>query len=361
MSETKWNVLYFEEWVKKEGLDLIRGNRVDNVYAQPLKPWKRTGGAAVMIQLDGCGELNAAYVQEIPPGGELKPQRHLYEELVFVLAGQGSTSVWCEERKKNHFEWQAGSLFTIPLNAWHQHFNGSGSAPARYISVTTAPIILNLIRNEDFIFNNDAVFPERYNSEEDYFSGKVHWETFTGWDKPTSLAFSNFFADINGLGLRESTRGSKMRSMSFELGNGVLGAHTSLFPSGTFTNIHRHGPGAHVLWLKGEGYSMIWPDGGPKQKEYWAPGTIIVPPAWWWHGHAVVSEEPAQYIALKLSSKRNKIHRLSHGTMRSTRTGGSMLNFEDFPHELLAEMKETFAQECARRGTKVQMQWVFGE
>lgn len=105
----------------------------------------------------------------------------------------------------------------------------------------------------------------------------------------------------------------------------------------------------------------MWPDGGEKIKAPWGPGTVIVPPAWWWHGHAVVSDEPAQYIALKLSSKKNKIHRMSHGTMRSTRTGGNMLNFEDFPPELLAEMKDIFAQECAKRGTKAQMQWLFGE
>jgi len=30
------------------------------------------------------------------------------------------------------------------------------------LAVTTAPIMMNLIRNVDFIFHNDAVFPERY-------------------------------------------------------------------------------------------------------------------------------------------------------------------------------------------------------
>ena len=62
MSESKWNVLYFEEWVKKEGLDLIRGHKVEDVFTQPLKPWARTGGKAVQIQLEGTGELNASYM-----------------------------------------------------------------------------------------------------------------------------------------------------------------------------------------------------------------------------------------------------------------------------------------------------------
>ncbi len=53
---------------------------------------------------------------EIPVGGQLKPQRHVYEELIFILSGRGSTSVWLDAKKKNSFEWQAGSLFAIPLN-----------------------------------------------------------------------------------------------------------------------------------------------------------------------------------------------------------------------------------------------------
>ena len=169
MAEMKWNCLYYDEWVKNEGLDLVRGAKVDNVYTEPLKDWDRTGGKAVQIQLDGTGEMNSAYICEIPVGGELKPQRHVYEEMLFILSGRGSTSVWLDPKNKNSFEWQAGSLFAVPLNCHYQHFNGSGTEPARYLAVTTAPIMMNLMRNDDFIFNNDAVFPERFNSEEKLF------------------------------------------------------------------------------------------------------------------------------------------------------------------------------------------------
>jgi quercetin dioxygenase-like cupin family protein len=354
--EQKWNRLYFDEWVAREGLDLIRGTRVDNVYTTPLKPWARTGGSAVQIMLDGTGEQNAAYVQEIAPGKTLSPQKHLYEELVYVLSGRGSTTVWYDADHKSSFEWGAGALFAIPLNARHQYFNGSGTEPARYISVTTAPIMMNLIRNDEFMFDNDAVFPERYAGEEDYFSGKVEMHPYNLWDRPTTIAFSNFFAHINGLGFRESNRGPNSRSMSFEVGNGVLGSHTAEYKGGTFTNIHRHGPGAHVLWLSGQGYSLMFPDGGPKQKEDWGPGTMIVPPSWWWHQHAIVSPEPAQYLALKLSSKRFKVNSLSRGTMLSTRKGGNMMHFEDFPPGLYEELNRIFVEECAKHGTTPHME-----
>jgi len=92
MAAPRWNVLFFEDWVEREGLDLIRGTIVKNVYTQPLKPWKRTGGSGVMIQLDGTGDLDAAYICEIPLGGELNPEKHFYEDLIFVLKGRTTLS-----------------------------------------------------------------------------------------------------------------------------------------------------------------------------------------------------------------------------------------------------------------------------
>lgn len=361
MADSKWNRLYYDDWVAREGLELIRGYAVDDVYTVPLKPWPRIGGNAVQIQLDGTGDQNGAYVCEIPPGGKLEPIKHLYEELVYILQGRGSTTVWYEGRRKNTFEWQTGSLFAIPLNACHQYFNLSGSEPVRFVAVTTAPVMLNLIRDDDFIFDNPAIFPGRYDSQEDFFSAPYTTEIFTGWENPTDLHFSNFFYDIHAIPYHQSNRGVGTRGVSFEVGNGVLGSHSLELPGGTFTNIHRHGPGAHVLWLGGEGYELMWADGGERDKVKvdFHRGTMLVPPSWWWHQHAIVSTEPAEYLALKLSSKRNKVNRLSLGTMNSTRNGGSMLLFEDFPPDLLEECKNIFIEECTKRGTPMHMEPIY--
>ena len=37
--------------------------------------------------------------------------------MILVLTGRGSTSVWNDAGKKVTFEWKAGALFAIPLNA----------------------------------------------------------------------------------------------------------------------------------------------------------------------------------------------------------------------------------------------------
>ncbi len=356
----RWNTLYYDDWVAREGLDLIRGYKVDDVYTVPLKWWPRVGGHAVQIQLDGTGDMNGAYVCEIAPGQQLEPQKHLFEELVYVLRGRGATNVWYEGRPKSTFEWQQGSLFALPLNTWYQHFNLAGDEPVRFLSVTTAPVMLNLIRDDSFIFNNPATFPQRYDSETDYFSRNYKTETFMGWGHPSDVYFTNFIWDINGLPFHPSNRGALAEGASFEVGHGVLGSHTLRMPGGRFTNVHRHGPGAHVLWLSGEGYSLMWPDGGEKVQANWGPGTLLVPPSWWWHQHAIVSAEPAQHLALKLSSKRFKVNRLSEGTMRSSKQGGQMVEFDDFPPGLMDEVTAIFVNECTKRGTPMNMEPISG-
>src|SRR6266508_2737083 len=226
-----WHRLYYDDWVAREGLELIRGHSVDNVFTMPLRHWPRTEGYAAHIALDGAAEQAAAYVQEIPPTRKLNPQRHMFEELVYVLSGRGSTSVWYDENKKRSFEWAAGSLFAIPLNAWYQHFNLSGGEPARYIATTTAPTMMNFIRNDEFIFNNDFRFTDRFAEEEDYFNPEIKKQVFEGWGEPTDICFSNLWPDINRIELyqplenSEISRGIRTASYYFELANGVMGAH----------------------------------------------------------------------------------------------------------------------------------------
>src|SRR5581483_8806595 len=159
--------------------ELIRGHRVDNVFTVPLRYWPRTDAYAVQIELDGSGEQAAAYVQEIAPTKKTNPMRHVYEELVYVLAGRGSTTVWYDEDKKRSFEWGPSSLFAIPLNASYQHFNLSGTEPARYIALTTAPTMMNFVRDDGFIFDNPYRFKDRYDQEQDFFNATVKERTMS--------------------------------------------------------------------------------------------------------------------------------------------------------------------------------------
>src|SRR5258708_22228649 len=89
--------------------------------------------------------------------------------MILVLSGHGSTSVWNDAGQKVTFEWGPGALFSIPLNAWHQHFNASGSEPVRYIGVASPPTRLTLFGSPQFILISVYPFATRYPSEGDYF------------------------------------------------------------------------------------------------------------------------------------------------------------------------------------------------
>src|SRR5205823_4730360 len=142
----------YTRWVRSEGLDIISGFYVPDLHTTALKPWPRRGGRGVFINHDASRTSNDCYVCEIPPGRELAPQRQLFEEMIYVLDGNGSTAVWNDAGQRVQFEWKAGAIFAIPLNASHQHFNGSGKEPVRYVAVTNAPPVMNLYGDVDFVF-----------------------------------------------------------------------------------------------------------------------------------------------------------------------------------------------------------------
>src|SRR5438105_15225764 len=139
-------------WVSDEGLDIISSFYVSNLHTVELKPWPRRGGTGVFLNHDASRTSNDCYVCEIPAGKSLAPQRQLYEEMIYVLDGRGSTAVWNDAGKRISFEWKAGAIFAIPLNCSHQHFNGSGQQPARYVAVTNAPVIINAYGYLGFVF-----------------------------------------------------------------------------------------------------------------------------------------------------------------------------------------------------------------
>src|ERR1700744_1743763 len=146
-------VMPYDRFMQEQDIPIVRDFGVRRVQDLPLKPWKRLGGNGTFIQLFGTEGLWGMYVIEVPGGGALDPEKHLYEEQFLVVEGRGTTEVWQDGGKKHVFEWQKCSLFEIPLNANHQIINAS-SSPALLLVGTSAPNAMNLYGNPDFIFNN---------------------------------------------------------------------------------------------------------------------------------------------------------------------------------------------------------------
>ena len=69
---------------------------------------------------------------------------------------------------------------------------------------------------------------------------------------------TNFVPDTHTIKLTDySERGKGSTNMKFNLAKQTMGAHISEFPVGTYKKGHRHGPGAHVTILSGQGYTII--------------------------------------------------------------------------------------------------------
>src|SRR5438270_13164598 len=118
----------YDNFMETQGVPIYRGIGVRRVQDLPLKPWERMGGRGTFIQLYGTEGKWGCYVVEVPGAGALTAEKHIYEEIYYVVEGRGSTEVWLDGDTKRHvFEWQAGSMFSIPVNAMHRIVNASSS------------------------------------------------------------------------------------------------------------------------------------------------------------------------------------------------------------------------------------------
>ncbi len=333
----------YESWIKQEGISVVEGYGVEDVRGISRQPWGRTGGKGAFIQLKGMEGFTGMYVGEVLPGGLLNPERHLYEELIYILEGVGSTEVWSRgSNKKVQFEWQAGSLFAVPLNSWHRLINGSRER-AVYLAVTSAPVMMDLLHDGEFIFGCDYDFHQRFDGRSDYFvtenkreerGGFVSWET-------------NFIADARSALVDPSeAKGTGVRITAFDMGGSTLVGHIAEWPVGRYHKAHFHQGGAVLLILRSEGYTLMWPQEAGERpylkgrsnqiiKVDWREGSVISPPTGWFHQHFNTGKEKARQLAFRYSGQSGKyllgigkaLNR--EGVRTNTREGGTLLEYED--------------------------------
>ena len=300
----------YDIFMEEQGIPIYREIGVRRVQDLPLKPWKKMGGNGTFIQLLGTEGLWGCYVVEVPGAGALNAERHLYEELYLVVEGRGSTEVWADGNgKKLTFEWQRGSLFSIPINVQHRIVNATRS-PALLLAGTTAPNAMNLYSNTDFIFNCSYNFKDRFNPTDDYYKPKEEIEP----DPVRGLAMrqTNIIPDIINCELPLDNRRSPgyRRIEPHMTGNNFylwIGQHEN----GRYSKAHAHGSAAVLLCLTGKGYTYTWPaslgqtpwkDGKGdlvKRQDYEPVGMVSAAPMGgnWFHAHFGTSKEPLRLTA----------------------------------------------------------------
>src|SRR5947209_8263969 len=164
----------YAAWAANEGVPVIEDFGVD-LLKVPTAPWRRFGIDGALVHLKGRGDFVSIFVLELAPGAKSAPQKHLFEEVVYVLSGHGNTTIETSDGRKHSFEWGPKSLFALPLNSRYQHFNSSGRERARLASTNNLALMLNLFHNDAFVFDNGHEFPERQGAAK-YFSDEGEQE-----------------------------------------------------------------------------------------------------------------------------------------------------------------------------------------
>ncbi|MBI4282861.1 MAG: cupin domain-containing protein [Chloroflexi bacterium] len=358
----------YEPWMEQEGIPIHEGSTgVEDITELPRRPWARLGGSGTFINLEGtkrAGKL--LYIAEIPAGGALAPDKHLYDELIYILRGRGLSEVWYAGQSKVSFEWGEGSLFAVPLNAWHRLVNG-GRQPVLFFAVTNIPYVMDAFRNSEFIFNCDYKFIDRFTGRADYFlPGEKRYK-----ERVENIWETNFVPDV---------RQTFLDDMSLKVQDGQLtqfrlaswtGVHSSEWPVGKYHKAHCHEPGAVLLGLKSEGFVLVWPwecGAHPYQDGYgdrvvkmdWKPNSIYTPFTdsgyqEWFHQHFNTGAGPARHLAVTgggSSFSARIFSKLEEPFFTSVRqVGGRLIDYEDEDPEI----RRMFEEALRQRGVESEM------
>ena len=302
----------YDRFMESEGIPVYRGIGVRRVQDLPLGPWARMGGRGTFIQLYGTEGIWGCYLVEIPSASALRPERHLYEEIFFVVEGRGAAEIRQEgSARRDILEWGPGALFTVPLNAHHRLLNGSASAPALLLAGTSAPMVFNLFTNREFVFNCPFAFTDRYDGGEEAFAPKP---LVLEPDPHRGLAMvrATIIPDAVRVPLPlDNRRSPGFRRLEPHLGGNVFYHWIGQHESGRYSKAHAHESAAVLICIAGKGYTYAWPrEIGTRpwqsgqahrvlRQDYEPVGMVSAAPmgGQWFHQHFGIAQEPLRLMA----------------------------------------------------------------
>lgn len=284
----------YDLWLEKarERMPVFEGLLIQDARTEPLERWEDMGVDGLYIKMADY-QITDGWLLEIPPHGQINPQRHMFEAGMYFFGGPGHITIQQEGQRPQRADFGHRSLFSVPMNVAYQIFNDSDE-PVRVVAVTSFPFIINSMNSEEFAFQNPFVFRDRYDGEEDFLLRSEHARD--------NLTITNMVKDALEFELDEyDHRGKGTTNTHWQMaGNTHIDLHVSEMPGGKYKKAHRHSSDAFILLLSGEGYSLTWPEGRYEDRIRvdWNEGTIFVPPIYWYHQHLNPGKESARYMAI---------------------------------------------------------------
>ena len=319
----------YDEWLaaNKKRIPTFEGLVIQDARTEPLGYWEDMGVNGLYIKMADY-QITDGWILEIPPQGQTKKLRHMFEAGMYFFGGPGYVTVQHAGQRPQRVDFKRRTLFSIPLNVYYQMFNESDE-PVRVVVVTSFPFMINATHNEEFVFNNPFEFRDRYDGDENFTTFSEH--------PRINHTITNVVEDALEFELDEyDHRGKDTTNMHWRMsGNTMIDLHVSEMPSGKYKKAHRHSSDAFILLLSGNGYSITWPEGRYEDRIRvdWNEGTIFVPPIYWYHQHLNPGEGSARYLAI------NAPHLISDLGLR----------FKDQLEPDLPQIKEEWEAELAKQ------------
>lgn len=359
------NLAYYDYMVE-EGIPVYTGLGVRNVRELDLRDWPRLGARGAFLYLAGLEGIKGMHVMEVPGGAVTEPERHLYHEFYLVIEGHGTTETWFEglPGERRLVEWGPGALFYLPPNVSHRLVNATGER-ALILAANNAPPLFNMLRDREFIFNNDYLFRKHYSPEPQFYD--YDDMVYAVPNSKRAQARANYFPDIINAELpldNQRMPGYRRIQPAFR---GFEYDHVGFiaeYPVGRYSRAHHHAAGAVLVCLRGAGYTFTWPvacgatpwkDGKENYvqvQEYEQGGLVAAAPGGgdWFHQHFAVCRERFRVMNYWGGPLPTAMANLNPVTGKSgnlnIRDGGNSVAFSDEdPH-----VREVFAERLAALG-----------
>ena len=244
------------------------------------------------------------------------------------------------------------------------------------LAATTAPNIVNLVRDPEFVLNCPYDFLNRFDPDaEDYF--KPVEEIYADPVRGLAMRRTNVIPDIVNCELPQDNRRSfSYRRVEPHMAGANFYMKIGEYETGQYSKAHKHSSGAILVCIKGEGYSYTWPDrlgqrpwegevGDQVKKQPYQPvGMISAAPMTgdWYHQHFGTAPGGVRYLIFDgpygpgfRSGGAPGSAGMDAGAV-DTRDGGNAISYVDEDPQI----RKSYSDELAKHGMTNEMpEWAY--
>ena len=205
------------------------------------------------------------------------------------------------------------------MNARYRH-RATSAAPARIAAVNDLRYLLNLYRNERFLFETPMSFPERGEGEA---------------------------VDLRTVAVAPGERPHELTA-ALGLSSGSIGADVVELQPGTYGRARRQMFGSLMIGVTGQGATGSFADPTEERTQVtWKPGTLFAPVGLSFHQHFNIGADDARFLRVELGSATYPILRprkRAYGDASVYASGNADIDYAQEPADIRRDWLDTIAK-----------------